>query len=198
MSTPRDGAPAGVRRIESLLAPAAGFRSREVAVKVSEIAAVHALLRDAAHDLTPAELSHQFAPGRNTIGMLLAHIAMVEVHLAQVGLVGDRDGHVLDVLGIRPEDDGMPLPPDGAPPADLAGREAGWFLALLDRAEAHTRAACEAITDELLELEIVRPPRPDGTQRVFDRRWILFHMVEHAALHMGQLMTLRNRLRQGP
>ena len=200
MSAPGEGAggPAGVRRIETLLVPAPGYRSREVAVKVSELVAVHGLLRDAVRDLTPAELSHQAAPGRNTIGMLLTHVAMVEVHLAQVGLVGDPDGHVLDVLGIRPEEDGMPLRADGAPPANLAGRDAAYFLGLLDRAEAHTRAACEPLTDELLGLEIVRPRRPDGTQRVFDRRWILFHMVEHAALHNGQVMALRNSLRPRP
>ena len=179
------------RRIETRLVPAAGCRSREVAVKVAELETVHGLLRDSVGGLTPAQLEHQSAPGWNTIGMLLAHIAVAETHLGQVGLVGDPAGHVRDVLGIGEEEEGMPLPPGGRPPAALAGRDLTFFLDLLARAQEHTRRACEGLTDELLGHEIVRPPRPDGTQRVFDRRWILLHMVEHAASHLGQIRTLK-------
>jgi Protein of unknown function (DUF664) len=165
------------RRVETRVVPAAGFRSREVAVKVAEIEAVHALVREAVHGLTPGQLAHQSAPGRNTIGMLLAHIAVAETHLGQVGLVGDPSGHVRDVLGIGEEEEGMPVPPGGPPAAALDGRDLAFFLDLIARAEAHTRLACENLTDEILGHDVVRPPRPDGTQRVFDRRYILFHMV---------------------
>jgi uncharacterized damage-inducible protein DinB len=179
------------RRVESRIVPAAGYRSREVAVKVAEIEAVHDLVRDAVQGLTAELLGHQSSPGRNTLGMLIAHIAVAETHLGQVGLVGDPSGHVQDVLGIREDDDGLPLPADGTPPAVLTGRDLAFFLDLLSRAEAHTRSACEPLTDEILGHEIVRPPRPDGTQRVFDRRWILLHMVEHAASHLGQIRNMR-------
>lgn len=182
------------RRVESRMVPAAGYRSREAAVKVAELVAVHELLREAVSGLTPAQLAHQSAPGHNTIGMLLAHIAVAETHLGQVGLVGDPSGHVRDVLGIGEEEEGMPLPPGGAPPAALDGRDVAYFLDLIARAESHTRLACEGLTDEILGHEIVRPPRPDGTQRVFDRRWILFHMVEHAASHLGQIRTMKAAL----
>jgi uncharacterized damage-inducible protein DinB len=182
------------RRVETRLLPAPGFRSREVAIKVVELAAMHQLVRDAVKGMTPAQLGHQSAPGRNTIGMLLAHMAVAETHLAQVGLVGDPAGHVWDVLGIGEEEEGMPLPEDGAPPAALAGRDVGFFLDLLERSLAHTRAACEPLTEEILAHEIVRPPRPDGSYRVFDRRWILFHMVEHMASHLGQIRSLKAAL----
>jgi len=182
------------RRVETRIVPAEGFPSREVAVKLSEIAAVHALLAEASEGLSPAGLERQPAPGRNTIGMLLAHVAVVETHLGQVGLLAERDGHVHDVLGIGMEDEGMPLAPGAGPPAALAGRERDFFLDLLARAHAHTRAACARLEDADLATDIVRPPRPDGTQRVFDRRYILFHMVEHAALHLGQIRTLRATL----
>jgi uncharacterized damage-inducible protein DinB len=181
----------GPRRVATRIVPAAGFRSAEVAVKVAEIAAVHALLAEATEGLTPAQLERQPAPGRNTIGMLLAHVAVAETHLGQVGLLGERDGHVHDVLGITLEDEGMPLAPGAGPPAALAGRERAFFLDLLARAHAHTRAACAGLEDAILGDDVVRPPRPDGTQRVFDRRYILFHMVEHAALHLGQIRALR-------
>ena len=181
----------GPRRIETRVVPAPGFRSREVAVKVAELETVHALVRDEVQGLTAAQLGHQSAPGGNTIGMLLAHIAVAETHLGQVGLVGDPAGHVRDVLGIGEEEEGMPVPPGGPPSAALAGRELAFFQDLLARAQRHTRLACENLTDELLGVDIVRPPRPDGSQRVFDRRWILLHMVEHAASHLGQIRTLK-------
>ena len=182
------------RRIETLLVPATGYRSREVAVKVAELVAVHDLVRESAAGLTAEQLGRQSAPGRNTLGMLLAHIAVAETNLGQVGLVGDPSGHIEHVLGIREDDDGLPLAADGAPPAALAGRDLAFFMQLLARAESHTRAACEPLTDEILAHEIVRPPRPDGSQRVFDRRWVLFHMVEHAATHLGQIRSLKSAL----
>ena len=183
-----------IRRVESRIVPAPGFRSTEVGVKVAELAAVHELIREAVAGLSPAQLGQQVATGRNTAGMILAHVAMVEVHLAQVGLVGETDGHVHDVLGLGPDDDGMRLEPGGGPTPAIAGRDLEWFHDLLARAAANTRHACESLTDADLATDIVRPPRPDGTQRVFDRRYVLFHMVEHAALHMGQLRTLRRLL----
>jgi hypothetical protein len=131
--------------------------------------------------------------------MLLAHLAIAEVHLGQVGLLAERDGHVRDVLGIGVDDDGMPLPEDGAPPAALAGKSATFFAELLDRALKHTRAACETFDDARLADEIRRPPRPDGSYRVFDRRWVLHHLVEHAAQHLGQVQTLKRRwMREHP
>ena len=183
------------RRLESHIVPEAGFRSHEVAVKVAELAALHVLLREAVAGLTPEQLGRQLAPGRNTLGMLLAHIAVAETHLGQVGLVGDPSGHVQDVLGIREDDDGLPLSADGTPPVALAGRDLVFFLDLLARAAAHTRLAGQDVTDELLGHEIVRPPRPDGTVRVFDRRWVMFHMVEHAAQHLGQIRVLAREVR---
>jgi uncharacterized damage-inducible protein DinB len=182
------------RRIESRIVPAAGFRSPEVAARITELAAVHELLREAVAGLSPEQLGRSPAPLRNTAGMILAHVAMVEVHLAQVGLLGEPDGHVEDVLGLGPDDDGMRLEPGGAPTPAIAGRDLAYFSELLGRAHAHTRRACEHLGDADLATDIVRPPRPDGSQRVFDRRYVLFHMVEHASLHMGQLRTLRRLL----
>ena len=183
-----------LRRIESRIVPEAGFRSREAAVKVAELAAVHAGIREAIAGLSEAQLGDQAAPGRNTAGMIVAHVAMVEVHLAQVGLLAEKDGHVEDVLALGPDDDGMRLEPGSGPTPAIAGRDLEYFLELLALAHAHTRRACEGLTDADLAADVVRPPRPDGSQRVFDRRWVLFHMVEHAALHMGQLKALRRRL----
>ncbi len=178
-------------RIETLLVPAAGFRSAEVALKVAELTEVHAQVVRAASALTPAQLQWQLAPGFNTIGMLLAHIAVAEVHVGQVGLLGDPAGHIRDVLGIDEDDDGLPLPADGPPPAGLSGRPWAFFDDLLARALAHTRDACKPCEEASLGVEITRPPRPDGSQGVFRRRWVMHHMVEHTAQHLGQIQLLR-------
>jgi uncharacterized damage-inducible protein DinB len=181
----------GAQVIANRVRPATGFSSVEVAVKVSEIEAVHALLYAAVRGMSVPQLGDQSAPGRNTIGMLLAHVAVSETHLGQVGLLGERDGHVHDVLGIREDDDGLPLPPDGRPPAALADRDLAFFIDLLERALTHTRTCAAGLREADLGTDIVRPPRPDGTQRIFDRRYILFHMVEHAAQHLGQIHSLK-------
>jgi uncharacterized damage-inducible protein DinB len=184
----------GSKRIESRIVPEPGCRSAEVALKLAEIAEVHGQLVGAVRALAPAQFTWQPSPGRNTVGMLVAHIAVAEVHLGQVGLRGERDGHVADVLGIGVADDGMPLAPDGLPPSALDGRTFAFYDDLLARALAHTRFACAEIEDSMLAQEIVRPPRPDGSYRVFDRRWVLHHMVEHAAQHLGQILVLKRGL----
>jgi uncharacterized damage-inducible protein DinB len=182
------------KRHETLIVPEPGFASPTVALKLAEIADVHAKLERAIRELSPGTLAWQPAPGSNTIGMLVAHIAINEAHLAQVGLRGERDGHVADVLGIGPDDDGLPIEQSGGrPPQALAGKAAVFFVDLLARALTHTRDSARSLREDTLGAEVVRPPRPDGSVRVFDRRWILHHMVEHAALHLGQVNTLRRQ-----
>jgi len=182
------------RRIESFIVPLAGFRSAHVAIKLAELAEMHAQVRRATQSLTRAQLEWQPTPDSNTIGMLLTHLALAETHLGQVGLRGERDGHVRDVLGIGVDDDGMPLAEHGhQPPAVLAGQSVAFFADLLARANAHTRDACATLDDAQLAEEINRPPRPDGSYRVFDRRWVLHHLVEHMAQHFGQINVLKRQ-----
>jgi len=186
------------KRIETLIVPEPGFASATVALKLAELADVHRKLARAVRELAPDALAWQPAPGSNTIGMLLAHIAINEVHLGQIGLRGERDGHIADVLGIGPDDDGLPIEQfGGRPPQALDGKPAAFLLDLLDRALAHTRDAARRLSETVLGEEVVRPPRPDGSVRVLDRRWVFHHMVEHAALHLGQVSTLRRQWKAG-
>jgi uncharacterized damage-inducible protein DinB len=182
------------KRIESRILPAPGCASPTVALKVAEIADVHAQLRAAIRGLPPAAFAWQPAPRTNTIGMLVAHVALAEVNLAQVVLLAEPRGHTPDVLGLTTDDDGMPIEKYGStPPAVLAGKDEAFFQSLIEKAEAHTFAACRTLREEQLGDEIARPPRPDGSYRVFDRRWALHHMVEHMAQHLGQLHVLKRQ-----
>lgn len=177
------------------LVPAPGYPSRDVALFVAELEELHERVVLASMALSPGQLGWQPRPGASSAGMLLAHIAVAETHLVQVGLLGEESGHVEDVIGIREDDDGMPLDSDGLPPAALRDRDAAWFAGLLARSAAHLRTAAAGLTDDDLDMDVVRPPRPDGTQRVFNKRWILWHIVEHTAGHLGQLQMLVNLVR---
>src|SRR5437660_1740692 len=79
-------------------------------------------LRRELEGVTAAELEWQQALGMNTIGMLLAHNAIVEVLWSQVGVRGEAVD-TMAVLGLDDHaGDGMPLPPGAPAPASLAGK----------------------------------------------------------------------------
>jgi uncharacterized damage-inducible protein DinB len=201
-SEPRDPAPllpvAGPapREIRTVLEPLAGFGSREVGRILAQLDGQTRTLVRITADLSPADLAWQPAPGMNTIGMLIAHMAHAEAHLTQIGLLGEPAGHAHDVTGVHERDLGMPLASGASPPAALAGRDAAWFHAMLAAVRAHTQRAAAPLTDDDLSRIVERPPRPDGVRRVFDLAWVLHHIAEHTAGHVAQVALLR-RLRRG-
>lgn len=181
-------------RIETFIVPIAGCRSAHVAMKLAELADAHAQLVAATKALTPEQLGWRPTPDSNSIAMLMTHVALVEVHMSQVGLRGEPHNHVHNVLPISFDDDGIPIEKyGGQTPAAIAGKPVGFFTDLLARAYAHTLEACAELDDALLAAEIRRPPRPDGSYRVFDRRWVLHHLVEHLAQHTGQIQVLKRQ-----
>jgi len=182
------------RRIETFIAPMPGCRSAHVAMKLAELADVRGQLEAATRSLNPEQLAWRPSPDSNSIAMLLTHVALVEVHMSQVGLKGEPHNHVHHVLPITFDDDGIPIEKyGGQTPAAIAGKPIGFFAELLERAFAHTREACAELDDATLAEEIPRPPRPDGSYRVFDRRWVLHHLVDHLAQHMGQVQVLKRQ-----
>ena len=169
-----------------------GFASREAARFLWQMDEQRRRLIEDTRGLSPADLEWQPAPGTNTIGMLLAHIAYAEAHLGQVGLLGERQGHAVDVIGITEEQEGMPLA-EGAPPAPaLAGRPLAFFDDLLARAREHTHRVARTLTDADLATMVVRPPRADGVVRHFNRAWVLYHLLEHESGHHEQINLLKH------
>jgi uncharacterized damage-inducible protein DinB len=171
-----------------------GFRSREAGSFIAQLDDQTARLTEDTRDLAPAALVWQPLPGMNTIGMLLAHIAIVEVYWTQVGPLGLERFETESVIGIGLDDDGMPCPEDGGPPAGLQGKDIAYFDDLLARARAYTRRAVTALTDADLEREVVRKRR-DGSTNTTNMRWILYHVVEHFAGHYGQINLLAHQYR---
>jgi uncharacterized damage-inducible protein DinB len=179
---------------QTLLEPLPGFRSDSVARFLWQMDEQRRRLLQDTRGLTAEALGWQAAPGMNTVGMLLAHIAYAENHLAQIGLEGKAASDTKAAIGLSEEEEGMPLAP-GAPPAPaLAGRDLAWFDALLERSRAYTHRVAAALTDADLGRLVVRP-RPDGSERVFNVGWVLYHMLEHEAGHHAQINLLRHLAR---
>src|SRR5258708_7269389 len=88
---------------------------------------------------TTADLQWQPKRGMNTIGMLLAHIAIVEVFWLHVALERASEAAIQKVTRVGGDDDGMPLPAGGSPPAALGDRALGWYTKLLARSRAWAR-----------------------------------------------------------
>jgi uncharacterized damage-inducible protein DinB len=182
----------------NVLEPLPGFRSAEAALFIAELDDLGARLTADLRSCSTEELAWQPAPGTNTIGMLLAHLAIVEVFWTRL-VLEDRPMpfEIEDVLGIGMVGDGMPLAADAPPPADLVQRPLGWFDELLERGRAHVRRHSVPLTDADLVREIAREhPDPvtrkgrDG--RIVTPRWMLYHLVEHLGCHYGQILLLRH------
>ena len=171
-----------------------GYLSREVALFVAQMNDQSRRLRTSTRGLSPEELAWQSEPGMNTIGMLLAHIAIVEVDWMQVGALGRTSFDSMGVLGIKEEDDGMPLAENAGPPQTLAGRDLAFFDDLLARAREFTRLHTMPLTDADLDRRVERI-HIDGSRGIFTVRWILYHVLEHLAGHFGQILLLRHAVR---
>ncbi len=140
------------------------------------------------------DLEWQPAPGRNSIGMLLAHIAITEVWWLDVAARGVPAGpgaeeRVRARLGIGPDDDGMPAKPGARHASALAAWPLERYFELLSKARACTMECLATFRDAELD-----EPVHVGTRDV-TKGWILYHVLEHVAQHAGQvgLMTVLQR-----
>lgn len=137
------------------------------------------------------ELEWQPRPGVNTTGMLLAHLAVAEcwwfcVIAADRAGQTDNDEQILNVLGIRPDDDGLPIAADGVHPPSLSGWTWPDYDALLTRSRNATHHVLRSWTDVDLN-------RTHATsRREVQRNWILYHVLEHCSAHIGQILLLRH------
>ena len=183
--------------MKDVVLPAAGGYDAEAAPCLAYMAAQlddqRRRLGEGVAGLLVAELEWHVAPGRNTIGMLLAHIAVAETWWMQAGAKGihERDEVrriVKGVIGIEPDEDGMPLAADGRHPAVLAGRTLADYLAMIDRARLATHVVLRGWTDETLAEAVTIKDRRVG------KGWILYHVFEHMVAHHGQILLLRRML----
>ncbi len=175
----------------SVIAIPAGYASQEVASFVAQLDDQLQRQKEQTRALTPADLEWQPAPGMNTIGMLMAHQAIVEVGWAGIGIedLQRNEIRLQEILGI--DDSGVPLAPDGEPPPALAGKDLAFFDDLLDRARKHLKRVAAGVKDS--DLTLIRSrTRPNGEPRELEVRWIIYNLPGHFAGHFGQILLLQH------
>ena len=151
-------------------------------------------LRETVGGLEVKHLEWQAEPGRNTIGMLLAHIAVAEVFWTQIAVAGLHgapagDDRMKAVIGITKDEDGMPLPPDGKHPATLSGMRLQDYLAMLDDARKATHATLTSWRDWDLEKSF------EVGEHLVTRAWTVYHILEHLTAHLGQIRLLKREMK---
>ena len=172
--------------VQLLIKPLAEFTSPEVSIYFAQLEALTDSLREAIQETTPEQLEWQPAPGMNTIGMLLAHIAVAEAYWASI--IGERAFLCAQVLGIGADEDGLPIAEGAPPPANLKGKTLPYYFDLIMRARASTHAMISPLSTADLSREI--EVRGSRGVRTFNGHWILYHMIEHLAGHFGQINLL--------
>ena len=154
-------------------------------------------LRDLKETVGGLEVRHlewQAESGRNTIGMLLAHIAVAEVFWTQIAVAGlhgtpEGDDRMKAVIGITRDEDGMPLPHDGRHPETLSGMRVQDYCAMLDDARQATHATLSSWKDWEIDQSF-----DVGEHRV-SRAWTVYHVLEHLTAHLGQIRLLKREMK---
>lgn len=177
----------------SILEVPSAFRSQQAALLMASLDDQHALLVRDLEGITTAELEWQSRPGMNTIGMLLAHIALVEVGWIGAAALG-LDFFKIDELPVSFADSGIPAAPGAAPPQALRGKDLAFYDDVLKRARSFTKKALSGLTDADLERMRSRIRR-DGTEVHYNAGWAIYHVLEHEAGHAYQINLLRHHYR---
>lgn len=122
----------------------------------------------------------------NSIGSLLYHIADVEM--------GWLWGEILERTEMPPEILGLlPFGNESGCLARVTGRPLSEHISLLGRTRTILRREMAGIS-----LEEWRRLRLDPTDREYEAtpEWVIFHLIEHEAMHTGQISSLKARGRR--
>lgn len=165
-----------------------------ISVWVAQLQSQHQLIVQQLAGLTISELEWQPCAGVNTIGMLLAHIAVTEVYWMSAATIPSHTPErlaerVRAILGIDLNDDGMPIGNSGNHSLALRDTMISEYLSMIESARIETLSIVRRWNDGLLRQSFWH----DDTQVTYD--WVLFHIVEHASSHIGQALYTK-RLRK--
>jgi uncharacterized damage-inducible protein DinB len=152
------------------------------------------LLKNHVATLDAPQLEWQPHPGVNTVGMLLAHLAIVDVWwitVAPQGLPSGPDADVIfnRIIGMGMDGDGMPCGLDGEHPSTLRGKPLAFYLETLDKARASSHEVMRRLRDSDLPLTYT------NGERSISHEWTLYHVLEHFSGHYGQILLLIHLMR---
>lgn len=182
--------------LRTLLAIPRGYRSTETAGYIGQLDDLTArLLRDL-RGLSTRELQWQPGAGRNSIGMLLAHLAIVEVWWLGGPASGHTEVDFRRVIGITGDDDGMPAKPGSRHPRALRGKSLAFYRGLLRRSRPYVRRIARGWTARDLDRPMQRTWVSQKVEHHFNRRWVLYHVLEHFSGHYGQILLLKELMKK--
>ncbi len=78
----------------------------------------------------------------------------------------------------------------------INGKELPYFVEILKKTRAETKADLAKLTDDDLAREItpLDPSEEENTKKRFTIEWILYHVLEHEAHHKGQIALMKRLL----
>lgn len=162
--------------LRSLAAPEG--MSPGVGMLYAALAEVRRNLKREAGRMTQAQIEYAGPDGDlNSAATLLAHLARAEAgyaHLIREGRPAPEEWR----SRFGPAQTGERLPA-------VTGRSPEELLAVLDRSHAYMRETCLGLTDADLHRLI------EGPRARLSVAWILWHVGEHEAGHLGQILTLQ-------
>ncbi len=150
-------------------------------------------LKNNTKGLTVKQLEWQKRKGMNTIGMLLAHLALVEVwwiNLAPNGISWDEEGKKMMQKITSLQDDGLPLKPNGVHPSYLKGMSHEKYMKAIAKARRSIHREMKTWHDRDLKKKFML-----GKKWEFSRTWVLYHVLEHFAQHFGQILMIKHMMR---
>ncbi len=143
-------------------------------------------------ELTVEQLSWQPGPGRNTIGMLLVHIADAEIFWLQVApynpVKEEVDPKISEKLGFDVSVVGMPMKDGATAPEALADKDITFYHGLLRKTQEITHETLCHWLDTHLEKTY------EMQEMTFSYGWTLYHVFEHLCQHVGQIRAIKNLL----
>jgi uncharacterized damage-inducible protein DinB len=145
--------------------------------------------------MTTEQLEWQLQPGMNTIGILLAHIAVAEAFWINVAPkeISDKkewDKIIREIVGIGGEDDGLPLPENGTHPETLFGKSSNDYIMMLGKCRTMTHKVLQTWKDDDLDVTYTIEAK-----YTFSLSWTLYHVLEHLSSHLGQVLLLKHIMR---
>ena len=156
---------------------------------VAQLAEVRGDLKQEVTSLSIAQVDWHPDEQTESIGTLLLHLAGVEWSWIHEDIFGRPDSEYPGSW-----DEAMPIR-QSVP--QVQGRPVAAYLEHLDAIRAETLRVLQGFTDADLDRHVgeVPPPGWEPGSLLYSIDWILWHIVEHEATHVGQIELLR---RLGP
>jgi uncharacterized damage-inducible protein DinB len=165
--------------------PVEGF-APQIGRYVAQLTEVRDDLKREVSGLTIPQLDWHPDDRTESIATLLLHCDAIEWSWLHEDVLGEPSSQY-------PGDWSQALPIRvGAP--QVSGRPVEYYLQILDATRAHTLAILRTFTDaDLSRLvgEAEPPPGQEKRSRLYTIDWVIWHIIEHEATHVGQVELLR-------